>query len=349
MSGPDSPGNFFREEVDTEAVQNKLDSLCKPPGSLGSLESVAAKLCSIQNTLTPATRPRHVTVFAADHGVVCEGVTAWPSEVTAAVVTVMQQERTASGVFARSLGCGYEVVDVGLLKPLDGPGSSVIDVARRRSTGNLLREPAMSQTDFEHAWNVGVECAARACAAGRVLLIGGEMGIGNTTAASCLIGLLTDDANPKRLVGRGAGIGDAMLSRKQQVVSEAIDRVRALGTVTSQDIACEVGGLEIVALAGFYVEGARLGATLLIDGLIATSAALLAESLHPSVRNSMIAGHCSTEPGHTAALQQLNLDPILDLNMRLGEATGALAALPLLDLAAAMMNDMATLSELELP
>jgi len=252
-------------------------------------------------------------------------------------------------VFARSLDCGYEVVDVGLLEQLDDLHSSVIDVARRRGTRNLLREPAMSQADFEHVWNVGVERAARACAAGHVLLIGGEMGIGNTTTASCLIGLLTDDSNPERLVGRGAGIDDTMLNRKQQVVIEAINRVRELGAVAPRGIACEVGGLEIVALAGFYTEGARLGATLLIDGLIATSAALLAESLHPSVRDNMIAGHCSTEPGHKAALHQLNLDPILDLNMRLGEATGALAALPLLDLAAAMMTDMATLSELELP
>lgn len=330
----------------SDRVQHRLNSLCKPPGSLGALERIAAQLCRIQQTLIPATRPRRVTVFAADHGVSCEDVTAWPSEVTGAVVKIMQHQRTASGVFAHSLECSYEVVDVGLLQPMQSQTASTINAAQRRSTGNLLHEPAMTASDFEHAWGVGVMRAAAAADSGNRLLVGGEMGIANTTAASCLIGLLAD-ADPQQVVGRGAGIDDAMLIRKQQVVSMAMARVRSLGIESAKDVACQVGGLEIVALAGYYAEGARCGMTLLIDGLIATSAAVIAESLHPQTKDSMIAGHQSTEPGHTAALKWLGLNPLLDLQMRLGEATGALAALPLLDLAAAMMT-MATLEDLEL-
>ncbi len=328
-----------------ELIAQKLNGLCKPPGSLGDIETVATLLCRIQGTLCPVTKPRHVTIFAADHGVTCEGVTAWPSEVTGAVVKVMQSGRTASGVFARSLDCGYEAIDVGLLTPADTASSSLPFASSRRGTGNILREPAMSIKEFEHAWSVGAECARRACDAGNVLLVGGEMGIGNTTVASCLIGLLTD-AKPESLVGRGAGVGDEGLARKQNVVRLSIERVRALNLASPKEIAAQAGGLEIVALAGFYFEGAIRGATLLIDGLIATSAALVAFAIDPMVASKMIAGHRSTEPGHMVALERLGLTPVLDLKMRLGEGTGAIAALPILDLAASMMNNMATIDEL---
>jgi nicotinate-nucleotide--dimethylbenzimidazole phosphoribosyltransferase len=326
----------------SKQIADRIDQLCKPPGSLGAIESFAQQLCQIQRTFNPKTKPRHVSIFAADHGVVRQGVTAWPSEVTAAVTEVMGRSRTASGVFAGSLGCSYEVIDIGLLRPCSAP---VVDAAKRRSTGDLLIEPAMSTADFEHAWQVGVERASTASAAGNRLLIGGEMGIGNTTPASCLIGLLCN-VESERIVGRGAGIDDAGLIRKREVVAHAIQRVRSLGDVDPKRIACEVGGLEIVALAGFYYAARCCGCTILLDGLIATSAALLVDAMFPGTRESMIAGHQSAEPGHVTALEQLQLKPVLDLGMRLGEGTGALAALPLLDLAAAMMCDMASLSEL---
>lgn len=336
-----------KTNVTEEAIAFKLGRLCKPPGSLGEIESVASQLCRIQDSLTPLTRPRHVAIFAADHGVVREGVSAWPSEVTAAVVNVMQHGRTASGVFAKSLDCGYEVVDVGLLSPVLGENPKIVQAASRRGTGNILLDAAMSTSDFEHAWSVGETRAKFACKAGNVLLIGGEMGIGNTTAASCIIGLLANAA-PDSIVGRGAGIGDAGFERKLGIVKSTIQRVRSLGILAPKEIAAQVGGLEIVALAGFYSEGARRGATLLVDGLIATSAALIACSINSSVGMRMIAGHRSTEPGHAAALEHLGLNPLLNLQMRLGEGTGALAALPILDLAAAMLQNMATLDELSL-
>jgi len=335
----------FSEHSLNDLIARKLNGLCKPPESLGEIEVVATLLCRIQGTLSPTTKPRHVSIFAADHGVTCEGVSAWPSEVTRSVVKVMQSGRTASGVFAQSLDCGYEVVDVGLVASIDRTSPSFIDAAFRRGTGNIMREPAMSMSEFEHAWSVGSNRARIACEAGNILLIGGEMGIGNTTAASCLIGMLAN-AEPEAIVGRGAGVGDEGLEKKFTVVRSSIERVRALKLTSPQEIAAQLGGLEIVALAGFYTEGASRGATLLIDGMIATSAALIAFAINPMVATKMIAGHRSTEPGHMVALEQLGLNPVLDLKMRLGEATGAIAALPILDLAAEMINNMATLDEL---
>ena len=335
--------------VHSPQVAERIAALCKPPGSLGAFEAIAARLCEIQRTLKPSTKPRHVSIFAADHGVVTEGVSAWPSSVTKAVVALMSTQRTASGVFAKTLDCHYEVVDVGLMEPaaVCAGETRLIQAAKRRGTGNLLHEPAMLALDFDHTWNVGTHRATCAMKAGSKLLIGGEMGIGNTTSASCLVSLLTG-TDPLKVVGRGAGIDDAGLLRKQQVVSAAIQRVRSLQLRSPIEIACQLGGLEIVALAGFYAEGVKLGATIVVDGFIATVAALLAESVCPGTSRALIAGHRSVEPGHVAALIALGLVPVLDLQMRLGEATGALAALPLIDLAAAMVCDMATLDDLRL-
>lgn len=333
---------MFNEHV----VEMHLDRLCKPPGSLGKLETLVKRLCMIQQTVSPITKPRHASVFAADHGVTCEGVTAWPSEVTRAVASVMRQGRTASGVFADALDCSYEVIDVGLLSPLGASEGCLIDAAARRGTGNLRREPAMTPSDFDHAWRIGEERAEIACDGGAMVLIGGEMGIGNTTAASCLIGLL-GDLPAEQVAGRGAGIDDDTLKHKRTVVAQSMTRVRDLGASSAYEIACQVGGLEIVSLAGFYSEAAKRGRTILVDGLIATSAALLAEAIHGGARNQMIASHRSTEPGHLSALEMLQLEPVLDMGMRLGEASGALACLPLLDLAAAMCCQMASLDELD--
>jgi nicotinate-nucleotide--dimethylbenzimidazole phosphoribosyltransferase len=336
--------NEILGELSDANIAERINQLCKPPGSLGALEAIAHRLCRIQQTLKPVTQPRHVTIFAADHGVVRQGVSAWPSEVTAAVTDVMGRGRTASGVFANALQCSYEVVDVGLMRSCESP---IINAAERRMTGDLMIESAMTTAEFDHAWQVGAERAARAAEAGSKILIGGEMGIGNTTPASCLIALLCN-VESDRVVGRGAGVDDAGLQRKREVVAKAVKRVRALGSLTPQQIGAELGGLEIVALAGFYREAARRSLTIVLDGLIATSAAVLADSIFPGTCENMIAGHQSTEPGNLAALETLKLEPVLNMQMRLGEATGALAALPLLDLAAAMMNNMATLSELSL-
>ncbi len=337
--------------VTQQDIVAKLDSLCKPPGSLGDLEEIATRLCHIQQTLTPVTRPRHVCIFAADHGVTAEGVSSWPSSVTGAVVEIMRGGRTASGVFARTLGCSYEVVDAGLLKPpadfTGGGADALVDANVARGSGNLLREAAMTQSEFEHAFQVGAARCQHAYDRGARFFIGGEMGIGNTTAASCLTGLLCN-ASAEHITGRGAGAGDAQLQRKQDVIQAAIQRVREMGELPPVETGRQVGGLEIVALAGYFCRSASLRCTILLDGFIATSAALLAAAIKSEVRDYLMPSHLSTEPGHIIALKHLGLHPVLDMHMRLGEATGALTALPLVDLAADMLRDMATLNELKL-
>ena len=324
--------------LSADAIAARIDTLCKPPGSLGRLEDVAARLAMIQQTLAPVTRPRRCVVFAADHGVTAAGVSAWPPEVTALVVDLMAGRRTASGVFAAALDCESVVVDVGLLRPVKQSG--VADAAVRRGTADLSVGDAMTADEFAAAVEVGREQArdAAECA----VVIGGEMGIGNTTPASCLVAAFTGQP-AETVVGLGAGLPASGRSRKVQVVQDAVARVDGLDAAA---IGAGVGGLEIAALAGFLIQAAEQRQTVLLDGFIATAAALLAERLAPGTAASMIAGHRSVEPGHRAALAALGLDPVLDLGLRLGEATGALAALPLVDLAAAMLT-MATLDEVE--
>ena len=331
-------------------VQTRLNTLCKPPGSLGGLEDLAAQLCLTQRTLTPQTKPRHAAIFAADHGVTAEGVSAWPSAVTGLVVRQMANRKTASGVFADELGCSYEVVDVGLIEPLPCYEGAAVNQAQQRGTASLAASPAITLPQFQHAWQVGTQAATGALEAGARLLIGGEMGIGNTTSAVCMIALLadvTDGAQVDQMVGPGAGADDEQMIRKRAVIRQAIQRVQGLGPSHAETIACQVGGLEIVALAGYYAAASQSNCTVVVDGLIATSAALLANAIRPGCRQRMIAAHRSTEPAQQIALQHLQLKPMLDLQMRLGEATGALAALPLMDLASAMICRMATLDEMQ--
>ena len=279
-------------------IEDRIANLCKPPGSLGAIEQVAGQLCLTQGSLQPKTRPRSVSVFAADHGVTQEGVSAWPSSVTQSVVQLMQTSRTASGIFSRALDCNYEVIDVGLLRPLSGYDEVVLDRAQRRGSGNLRIERALSEDDFQNAWNVGTERAIAALDAGSRLLIGGEMGIGNTTPATCLITLLCgvdDDGEIAKLVGSGAGADSGQLEQKRGVVQAAVRRVRTAGIEQPKQIGCEVGGLEIAALAGYYTAAAERRCTIIVDGLIATSAALLANAIRPGTRRSMLAGHRSTD------------------------------------------------------
>ena len=337
-----------------EAIQRQVDALCKPPGSLGVIERIAMDLCRIQNTFSPATSPRRVCVFAADHGVTAQGVSAWPSSITASVTEIMGRGRTASGVFAGHLNCDYTVVDVGLLRPV---GGDVIDRASRRGTGNLSIEPAMDEATFDAAWQTGEQLAKEAIDDGCRVLIGGEMGIGNTTAAACLTAILTG-TDPQRVVGRGAGVDDAGLRRKIAVVGGAVDRVRKTNVwqqseTPRRDPAAvrmagrQLGGLEIVALAGFYAAATRSRCVVVLDGFIASAAALLADRIRSGANRCMIAAHRGAEPGHAVVLEALGLEAVFEGNLRLGEATGALVVLPWLDLAAAMLRDMATLDELK--
>jgi nicotinate-nucleotide--dimethylbenzimidazole phosphoribosyltransferase len=371
-------------------IRAHLDGLTKPPGSLGRLEDLAARLCAIQQTLEPRTRPRRLVLFAADHGVVQAGVTAWPSAVTGLMIANIVGGGAASSVLAAECGAELRLVDVGSVsdplvplrpepgRPEPGPPEPSYRVARvGAGTRNLAEQPAMTAAELEAAVAEGRREAEQAAAHGVQVLATGEMGIGNTTAAACL-GCLLTGAAPPDMVGRGAGADDATLARKLQVVTRAVQRARTdarahAGTDAGTDARADaradargegsaealfersleermaalagVCGFEIAAMAGLYEAGAEQGLTLVVDGFIATAAALLAESRRPGTATQMIAAHCSAETGHARMLESLGLPPLLDWGLRLGEGTGALLAMPLLDAAATMVGRMATFAE----
>jgi len=334
-----------------------LDSLTKPPRSLGRLEELAVRLCVIQGTLAPVTQPRRLVLFAADHGVVAAGVTAWPSEVTQLMIGNICAGTAASTVFANQNGTEAVLVDVGSHSSAgrNGAGSNGHSLAAgappvqfrearvRNGTRNLAEEPALTAAEFARALEVGGDEARSAASAGMRVVVAGEMGIGNTTPAACLAMLLAD-VPLDEAVGRGAGADDATLARKRSVVGGAVARCREQPNSNTVEMLAAVSGLEIAAMAGFFAAAHTLGLTVVLDGYVASAAALIAERLQPGTAKSLIAAHLSAEPGHRRVLARLGLQPYLEWNMRLGEGTGALLLLPLLDAAAAMASRMATLA-----
>lgn len=323
-------------------VQAHLDSLAKPSGSLGRLEALAVDLAMAQGTCAPHTRPRRLVLFAADHGVVAQGVTPWPQAVTTAMLATILSGRASSTALAVAHDVDVRVIDAGVAQPPPSPYPLHYRAAPvGPGTADLATGPAMDAAQFDAAWALGVNEAEAAVAAGFRILIAGEMGIGNTTASACLTHALTG-VDAETATGSGAGADSVMRAHKSLIVEQAVAR---LGGARDKAALAAIAGFEIVAMAGFYAAGAAAGAVLLLDGYVTTAAALIAEALAPGTARSMIAGHRSAEPGHTAALAQLGLAPILDWQMRLGEGTGALTALPLLDSAAALLRDVATLDE----
>ncbi|MBN9609797.1 MAG: nicotinate-nucleotide--dimethylbenzimidazole phosphoribosyltransferase [Actinobacteria bacterium 69-20] len=349
------------------AADARSDRLTKPRGSLGRLETLGTQLAAIARTCPPPV-PEHVAVcvFAGDHGVLAQGVSPWPREVTAQMVANFRAGGAAVTVLARQTGAEVVVVDVGVATPIPEPGPQAVSAPGprhssdaiapapqmllrrnvRRGTADLATGPAMTREEAYAALDVGAGVAADALAAGAQMLVTGEMGIGNTTPAAALIAALTG-APADDVTGRGTGIDDAMLSHKTEVVRAAVARL-ATGAGSVADpvtVLAEVGGLEIAALAGLIVGGAAAGVPVLLDGVIAASAALVACALVPDVRGYLIAGHLSAEPGATIALRHLGLEPLLDLGMRLGEGSGATLAIPLVQAAARILREMATFED----
>jgi nicotinate-nucleotide--dimethylbenzimidazole phosphoribosyltransferase len=328
-----------------DEVLRHLDRLTKPPGSLGRLEELATRLCVIQGSLCPITRPRRIVLFAGDHGVVAEGVSAWPSEVTGLMVRNIVSGGAASSVLARATQTELVVVDVGAQSPPLPAQPGYVAARVRDGSRNLAREPALTAAEFDRAWEVGAAQARLAAVEGMRVVAAGEMGIGNTTPAACLAALLAD-VPVAEAVGRGAGADDAALARKRAIVAEAVSRARETFVSDRKAALAALNGLEIAAMSGFYAAAASAGLTVVLDGFIATSAALVAEFTHPGTREFFIAAHRSAEPGHAAMLTHLGLTPLLDgWQMRLGEGTGALLAMPMLDAAAAIVRDMATFDQ----
>jgi nicotinate-nucleotide--dimethylbenzimidazole phosphoribosyltransferase len=317
--------------------------LTKPVGSLGRLEDLGCALAGITRRCPPPVPARPVVaVFAGDHGVAAAGVTPWSQEVTALMVSNFARGGAAINAIARQVGAAVEIIDVGVASDL-----TALDVILhhkiRAGTDDLTTGPAMTTADARAALDVGATVAFDLVARGHDLLVTGEMGIGNTTPSAALIAAFTR-AEPGRVTGRGTGIDDAMLFHKTMVVADAA--ARAGSYLDPVSILAELGGLEIAALAGFIVAGAAADVPVIIDGVIACAALLAAEALVPGVRMGCLAGHRSSEPGATVALAQLDLEPLLDLDLRLGEGTGACLAVPIVQAAARILGDMTTFDDL---
>jgi len=329
-----------------EMAHAHLDALAKPQGSLGRLEHIAARLAVTQQSLSPRTQPRRITLFAGDHGVVESGVSAWPSAVTTAMMATIAKGRASSNALARAANCDLRLIDVGSITPLPTPLPAFVSDQRvAGGTQNLAHGPAMSEAQFDAVWDIGADAARAAVTAGYVVLLAGEMGIGNTTPAACLTMLLAE-TDAATATGKGAGADDAMRAHKQAIVETAVTRERPLFAANPKAAIAALCGFEIAAMSGYYAAAAQAGVTILLDGYVTTAAALIAEKLAPGTASQMIAAHLSAEPGHKAALAALGLEPMLEWEMRLGEGTGALTALPLLDAAAALLTDVATLAEI---
>jgi nicotinate-nucleotide--dimethylbenzimidazole phosphoribosyltransferase len=331
--------------IDAQAVEQaeaRQQQLTKPAGSLGRLESVAVQLAGLQGQVKPSLDQLWIAIFAGDHGVVAEGVSAFPQEVTGQMLHNFVNGGAAISVLARQLGASLEVVDLGTVTPsLNLPGVRHLNVGP--GTKNFVNGAAMTAAQGGQALQAGRDAVQRAVATGAQLFIGGEMGIGNTTAASALACALLD-CPVVHLTGSGTGLNAAGVSHKAQVIERALalhsaQRGDALQTLFN------LGGFEIAALVGAYLACAQEGVAVLVDGFICSVAALVAVRLNPECRHWLLFGHRGAEPGHQHVLETLNAEPLLDLGLRLGEGSGAALAVPLLRLACDLHGQMATFAE----
>jgi nicotinate-nucleotide--dimethylbenzimidazole phosphoribosyltransferase len=320
-----------------------LDTLTKPQGSLGRLEDIAAQLIAVRNGDDTSPLNKAAYVFAADHGIAAEGVSAYPKEVTQQMVINFLAEGAAINVLAKLHHAELSIVDVGVDAEFgDLPG--LLGHKVRRGTRNMLHEPAMNEEEMLQALQIGVDLATRAHGKKQTLIALGEMGIGNTTAASVITALLTGQS-ATMVTGKGTGLDDCAHQRKINIVYAIIEKHFAdQRTVNAHtlEILQRVGGLEIAAMTGFILGSARYQIPVITDGFISTAAAALAYAIEPQVKEFLFAGHCSPEPGHRYLLDHVGLEPILALDMRLGEGTGAVLAMPVIDSALRLYSEMAT-------
>jgi nicotinate-nucleotide--dimethylbenzimidazole phosphoribosyltransferase len=323
-----------------------LDALTKPPGSLGRLESLAVDLAGITGRPRPTFARRTIVVAAADHGVTRQGVSAYPAAVTAQMVANFLAGGAAINAVAGMVGASLTVVDVGVAGevPSDGSprgdGARLVDARIRRGTADMTMAPAMDRDEAARAIAVGLELAGSLRAEGTELIGIGEMGIGNTTAASAVTAAVTG-MDPDRVTGFGTGIDEATRAHKVAVIRHALARHRP-DPADPVGVLAAVGGLEIGVLTGVILGAVAARIPLVLDGFITGSAALLAVALAPSARERLIAGHRSVEPGHAIILERLGRTPLLELDLRLGEGTGAALATTLIDAAVAVRDGMAT-------
>lgn len=335
-----APAQAINIPVREEALARQ-QQLTKPTGSLGQLERVAVQLAGLQGRVKPKADALWIAIFAGDHGVVAEGVSAYPQEVTGQMLHNFVTGGAAISVLAQQLSAQLDVVDLGTIAPLDLPGVRHLRIGA--GTANFAQGPAMTQAQGLLALQAGRDSVLRAKAVGSELFVGGEMGIGNTAAASAVACSLLECA-AQLLVGPGTGLNAAGIAHKTEVIERALTLHAEHAGDPLQSL-FSLGGFEIAALAGAYLACAQEGIAVLVDGFICSVAALVAVRLNPSCRDWLLFGHRGAEPGHRYLLETLQAEPLLDLGLRLGEGSGAALAVPLVRLACQLHNGMATFAE----
>lgn len=333
----------FNQEV-AEQARARQDQLTKPQGSLGLLESLSIQLAGITGQLNPQFKKKHVVVMAGDHGVTAAGVSAFPVEVTPQMLFNMLNGGAGINVLARHVGAEVTVVDIGVAVPIESDHPRFMSRKIAFGTQNMAVGPAMSREQAQQAIETGINVVNHlARTEGADLLITGELGIGNTTPSAAIASVITG-LSPADVTGRGTGVDDDGLTRKIAAIEAAI-AVNQPNPADALDVLAKVGGFEIGGIAGVILGAAALGVPVMIDGLISTAGALIAGNLAPGAGKYMISGHNSVEVGHSAMLDYLDLDPLLDLNFRLGEGTGAALSVTIVEAAVKVLNQMATFAE----
>jgi len=339
MNLPSIPA-FDQTAADKAAARQ--NQLTKPQGSLGRLESFSVQLAGMTGRERPRFARKAVIVMAADHGVALEGVSAYPVEVTAQMVENIARNGAAVSVLARQNQARVVIVDIGVARDI----SSLAGVLHRKvaaGSANMLKGPALTPAQAEQAIAAGMQVLDEQAAQGLDLVALGEMGIGNTTPASAITAVLTG-LPVKEVTGRGTGLDDAGLQKKIEVIEAAI-RLNRPDPADALDVLAKVGGLDIAGLTGVIIAAAARRIPVVVDGFISGAAALVAAGLLPEVKPYLIASHLSVEAGHTAICRKLELDPLLDLHMRLGEGSGAVLVFPIIEGAARILDEMATFEE----
>lgn len=327
-----------------EAAITRQAVLTKPAGSLGQLESIAIQLAAMQGTDAPSIQRPYIAIFAGDHGIASEGVSAFPQVVTGEMIRNFARGGAAISVLAKAQNALLHVYNCGTAYPIE-PLTGVTDRSIAAGTANFLQQAAMTETQCTQALAIGKEAVENALAQDCDLFIAGEMGIANTTPATAIVAALLD-VQPDTITGRGTGIDDNALTHKINVIEQALAKHHLLTPRPSPlTVLQTVGGFEIAAIAGAYIAAAQAGLPILVDGFISSAAALVAVKHNPSVRDWMLFAHASAEPGHATMMQALAAKPLLDLGMRLGEGSGAGVAISLLRLACDLHNQMATFAD----
>jgi nicotinate-nucleotide--dimethylbenzimidazole phosphoribosyltransferase len=330
------------DRVFFKKAQSRLDNLTKPKGSLGRLEEIAARVVAITEELRPQVNRKRIYVFAGDHGVEKEGVSCYPREVTAQMVLNFLRGGAGINVLARQIGAEVQVVDIGVDHDFQGI-SGLIDRKIARGTGNLARGSAMSRKQAIQSLAVGLELAREARREGVNLLGCGDMGIGNTTPSSAITAVMTGES-PEKITGKGTGIDPEKWRKKIKIIRAAIGKNRPQRS-DPIDVLAKVGGFEIGGIAGLILGAASLRIPVVIDGFISGAGALIAAGLSPRVGEYVFASHQSVEPGHRAVLKSLRQRPLMELDLRLGEGTGAALGMGLVEAAVRILNEMAAFGE----